>query len=311
MAKFITGKALEDAVYNIIWEAEETLLIVSPFIRLDNYFKTLFDKHCDNYKIHLIVVFGKNEGEVSRSLSKSDFDYFKKFPNISIVYVPNLHAKYYGNERKGVITSINLYDYSFINNIEFGVYSETNLMNSLTSSPDQEAWKKCLEIAEESEAVFIKRPVYQKKMLSAILGNSYIKSDILHDTTDKFYSSNSYKGNLNNVKKISDFPNQILSESASSARPSREDIENSAKPYQETKSTIKKTGYCIRTGVEIKFNIEKPLSYDAFKKWNIHGNEDFPEKFCHFSGEPSKGETSVKKPILSKNWKKAKEIFNL
>ena len=38
MAKFITGKELEDAVYSIIWDAEQTLMIVSPFVKLDNYF---------------------------------------------------------------------------------------------------------------------------------------------------------------------------------------------------------------------------------------------------------------------------------
>jgi len=73
----------------------------------------------------------------------------------------------------------------------------------------------------------------------------------------------------------------------------------------------KPTGYCIRTGVEIPFNVEKPLSYNAYKKWNELADANHPEKYCHFSGEPSNGETSVSKPILKKNWKKAKEIFDL
>ena len=89
---------------------------------------------------------------------------------------------------------------------------------------------------------------------------------------------------------------------------------NEVKKDKETKSTEKKfdkqTGYCIRTGVEIPFNIEKPMSYEAFKVWSQFGDPDYPEKFCHFSGEPSNGETSVSKPILKKNWKKAKEIFD-
>ena len=192
MPKFITGRDLEKVIYDIIWDADQTLMIVSPFVRLDDYFKKLFDKHANNPKIHLIIVFGKNEGEVSRSLSKNDFDYFNKFLYISIVYVPNLHAKYYGNESKGVITSINLHDYSFKNNIEFGVYSEANFLNNFSTSTDQEAWQTCKAIAEDNEAVFIKRPVYEKKLLSSLLGKRYIKSDVLHDTTDKFYSGIGY-----------------------------------------------------------------------------------------------------------------------
>ncbi len=93
MSKFITGKELEDAVYNIIWDAQNTLLIVSPYIKLEKYFRELFDHHLNNPKLHIIIVFGKNEGDVKRSLTKDDFDYFKKFLNISIIHIPNLHAK--------------------------------------------------------------------------------------------------------------------------------------------------------------------------------------------------------------------------
>lgn len=78
-----------------------------------------------------------------------------------------------------------------------------------------------------------------------------------------------------------------------------------------TKSFDKPNGFCIRTGVPIPFNVEKPMSYEAFKSWSKYGEPDFAEKFCHFSGEPSYGKTSVSKPILTKNWKKAKEIFDL
>ncbi len=75
--------------------------------------------------------------------------------------------------------------------------------------------------------------------------------------------------------------------------------------------TLKTVGYCIRTGVQIQFNVEKPMAYDAFKTWSYFGDPNYSEQFCHFSGEPSNGETCVNRPILKKNWKKAKEIFNL
>jgi len=76
-----------------------------------------------------------------------------------------------------------------------------------------------------------------------------------------------------------------------------------------TKKSTTETGFCIRTGISIPFNIEKPMSYDAFKTWNK--NPDNPENFCHYSGEPSDHKTSVNKPILGKNWSKAKAAYNL
>ncbi len=89
--------------------------------------------------------------------------------------------------------------------------------------------------------------------------------------------------------------------------PKFDNIDYNKGTSNNTKSD-KPTGYCIRTGVEIPFNIEKPMSHEAFKVWSRFGDPDYPEKFCHFSGEPSNGETSVSKPILKKNWNKAKEL---
>lgn len=90
-----------------------------------------------------------------------------------------------------------------------------------------------------------------------------------------------------------------------------------AKPPEKAAPAAKPTGRgapvgcCIRTGVEIPFNIEKPLSYEAYKRWSQYSDPDYAEKFCHFSGEPSNGETSVSRPILRKNWKKAQELHGV
>jgi hypothetical protein len=62
------------------------------------------------------------------------------------------------------------------------------------------------------------------------------------------------------------------------------------------------------TGVKIPFNTEKTLSPEAFKALNKYGDVNNPVKFCHYSGESSNGETSVAKPILKKNWKKAQNV---
>jgi len=89
----------------------------------------------------------------------------------------------------------------------------------------------------------------------------------------------------------------------------------SSKPADKKKDDKKnsknlKTGYCIRTGVEIPFNVGKPLSLEAFKIWSEYEDPEYPEKYCHFSGESSDGETCFSRPIMKKNWKKAKEIHD-
>ena len=73
----------------------------------------------------------------------------------------------------------------------------------------------------------------------------------------------------------------------------------------------KNQGYCIRCGESRKFSVYAPLCDKCWSVWAKHNNHDFPENFCHFSGEPSNGQTSYHKPILGKNWKKAKAQYNL
>ena len=84
------------------------------------------------------------------------------------------------------------------------------------------------------------------------------------------------------------------------------------KTYEASEILIdkRKSGYCIRTGKAIAFNVNRPMCDEAYRSWERYKDENYREKFCHFSGEPSNGETSFSKPILRKNWSKAKSLFS-
>lgn len=144
---------------------------------------------------------------------------------------------------------------------------------------------KCREIADENEAVFIKRPVYEKNLLSTLIGKNYIKSDILHDTTDKYYWG-STSNKMKTIKKLPDFPTELALGSQPTKRPGREDLD------------VVKKGFCIRTGVSIPFNPKRPFCENAYRSWAQFCNLDYPECYCHKTGEKSYGKTSMKNPIL-------------
>lgn len=221
MAEFITGKNLSEEVYDIIFNASKNLVILSPYIKLDDYFKKeVFAKHRENPALHIFIVFGKNEGKAHKSFSQADFDYFKDFPNISIVYVPNLHAKYYANDEKGIVTSINLYDYSFNHNIEFGVLSRTKILGG--SKIDQSAWEETMDLIEKNSAIFVKRPSYRKKML---IGKDYLGAVVLHDCIDDLLKGRKFKC-INALE----FPEEhILPKDGSTKRLSKEEFEKNKK----------------------------------------------------------------------------------
>jgi hypothetical protein len=272
MAKFLKGNALNAAIEEIFDDCEKQLLIVSPFIKLHSRFKNSLKAKKELDKLEIKILFGKNEKDISKSINKEDFEFLKEFPNIEISYNEHLHAKYYSDENKAVLSSMNLYEYSQNNNIEFGILTNPSLFSTFTGdSLDDDALEYFQQVVKDSQLLFQKKPKYESNLGG--LRKKYITSETLVDN---------------------------LSSS----------LIASPKKTKYTKSTteIEKThhsGFCIRTGEEIEFNPEKPMSNKAFKMWNKYADKDYPEKYCHFSGEPSNGETSFAKPILKKNWRKA------
>lgn len=245
MAKFINTRKAVSEIEDLIRNAGERLILISPYLKLSKDFKELLTYRNSKDKI-TNVIFGKQE------LNPDEMKFLQGLRFVILKYNEDLHAKCYVNDDKMVITSLNLYEFSMANNKEMGVLIDKN------------------DPAD-----------------SQLFDDAFKEVDYINQTSQQF--------ELNATKPT--FTKQT---------------ENKSSKEKLTSILINKgKGFCIRTGVEIPFNVEKPLSYDAYKKWNEFGDPDYPEKFCHFSGEPSNGDTSVSRPILKKNWKKAKEIFDL
>jgi hypothetical protein len=324
MSKFVTGKELASVVYNILFEAKEKLVLVSPYIKLDAYFRQILDQHAHNPQLELLVVFGKNPGHVTRSISREDLDYFTKFPHVTLVYAPTLHAKYYANETKGVVTSINLYDYSFEHNIEFGVYSERPqlveklLLESLHSkSVDDQAFMQALQVASTHDVVFARRPCFklQKGFIAKFTkSKDYLEPAILCNALEELVHNRSYP-----ARRLSEFPAEVeFSQTLAQTLPPRPEVAlapsaatwgttATATPTEPRHKAVylhavsevaARQGYCIRTGEPIPFNPERPFCYAAYKSWASFGNEEYPERYCHQTGKPSHGRTSKRQPIL-------------
>jgi hypothetical protein len=233
MSKFVTGKELEEVVYDILFEAKRQLLLVSPYIKLDTYFRQILDRHALNPELEIIVVFGKNEGNVTRSVSRADLDYFTKFQHVTLVYAPYLHAKYYGNEVKGVVTSINLYDYSFRNNIEFGVYSENapimerflEAMNK--KSLEDQSFEQAMLVASSHDVIFAKRPIYKlrgglmSKLVGSSMGKDYLGTEVVFDVMEDLLSNRPYE-----AKRLANLPKEVeFQQMIPQVRPSRQEVE--------------------------------------------------------------------------------------
>ena len=289
MAKFVKGNGLNAEIESIFDDAEVQLTIISPFIKLHKRFKDSLKSKINNPKLEVQLVFGKNESNKSKSLSSEDFEFFKQFANVRIYYEPRLHAKYYANQTAAVLSSMNLYEYSQNNNIEFGIVTQREMgLDRLKEKVmgvelDNDAWQYFNSVVERSELLYFNEPVYESNMLG--LSKKYIRSEVRVDLlTDE----------LSKAMRVT------------KAKPNKPAEVESVRPRTDSKN-----GYCIRTGEQIPFDLTKPYTDKALKSWSRYKNEDFAEKFCHFSGESSEGKTTMAKPILGKHWKSAKKEFNL
>lgn len=314
MSKFLTGKKLEDKLTDIIWNAKKYIIIVSPFIKLDDYVKNILEKVKTHHDIKFYLLFGKNENSRNRSISEEDFQYFTEFKNITILYNKDLHAKHYCNENEGLITSLNLYDYSMVNNVEYGVHFTDSLISTDKLFRETEAFTDEL-LYEKSDVIYLKKPQYSKGLLG--LGKKYQDSKIIYDISEDFFANNeNYEKRILNSfdlevesiveKKFSIKPTRevkkekLSEENINSNENLKETIEvNKELQFSKTTNDYKEeVGYCIRTGREIPFNPDKPFSLSAYRMWDVYGNYDYPENYCHKTGKESYGKTSMANPIL-------------
>jgi len=292
MAEFITDNRINLVLEEMIKNADEFLYLISPYIKLHDRLKAELKAKLTHHNLAITVMFGKNEGDAEKSVKKEDIDFFMQFPNIRICYEKNLHAKFYASEECSMLTSMNLHQFSQNTNIEAAILmypkrSLEQLANVLvtTQSIDEDAIKYFETVIERSEEIYVSEPQYKKDFLG--LTKKFTETKIIKNIVEEFFtkkSSNSYS-NVSSTKKFSY---------------KRSDFFEAEPTYQQPNfpQKVQNTAFCIRTGRSIPFNRNMPYCDDAYTTWKQFGNPDYPESYCHSTGKPSSGKTSMRNPIL-------------
>jgi phosphatidylserine/phosphatidylglycerophosphate/cardiolipin synthase-like enzyme len=152
MAKFLTTSWVSSYIEDIIKNAKEEVVLVSPYLQLSQSFYERL-KDAQDHDVNIIIVYGKSE------LSSKETALLEKLPNLSLYFSKNLHAKCYFNESSMVITSMNMYEYSEKNNREMGVYITKNEDNEIY----EEASKETQSIIRSSDEVQLSKTVKSKR----------------------------------------------------------------------------------------------------------------------------------------------------
>ena len=133
MAKFLNTSATNYFLEELIKDAKDRLILISPFLKLNDRIKELLaDKN--RLKIDVRIVYGKSE------LQPEEINWLKELTYIRTSFCKNLHAKCYMNEELCIIASLNLYEFSQVNNNEMGVL--------IRRSDDAELYKDAYEEAQ-------------------------------------------------------------------------------------------------------------------------------------------------------------------
>lgn len=114
MAVFLTTRGTTSEIERIINNATDGIVLISPFIKIpDSLFQNL--RAADQLNKKITLVYGK------KKLEPNIIEQLNQLKNLKLYYFEQLHAKCYFNESSMVITSLNLYDFSEINNREMGI----------------------------------------------------------------------------------------------------------------------------------------------------------------------------------------------
>ena len=114
MVEFLTTAGVSYHLEELIKQSNERLVLISPFLRLSTRIRELLEDK-NRMKIDIRVVYGKSE------LMPDENNWLESMTSIRTSFCPNLHAKCYMSERAVLITSMNLHEFSQVNNHEMGV----------------------------------------------------------------------------------------------------------------------------------------------------------------------------------------------
>ena len=101
-------------IEQLIQEDTSFLILVSPYLKLNRRLKAKMEMNFAHIP-QILFLYRENQ------LNQIEHDWLTRQANVTLIPIENLHAKIYLNEHRCLITSMNLYEYSQVNNHEIGI----------------------------------------------------------------------------------------------------------------------------------------------------------------------------------------------
>ena len=240
MTEALDTHALNMRINDVIDNAKTRLVIISPYLSIYNNLRKIIEL-ADKRGVNIVVIYRKIE---------DNSDILEWLSSLKHVYVgqsDNLHAKYYGEDEGAVITSMNLYEYSQVNNEELGIL--------IDSKHDTEAFYDMIYFIRK--IIDLSKPIY-----STIKCEFFEEKKVISRLPN--YKFSMLKEPINNI------PEKKLTESE-----------------EEPPSSNVIQGFCIRCGKKIDIESNTYYCDLCFTRWKQYNNPNYQEKYCHICGKPA------------------------
>jgi phosphatidylserine/phosphatidylglycerophosphate/cardiolipin synthase-like enzyme len=131
MAEFLDTTAISYRIERLLKDAQQRIVLISPYLKLRPRIRELIEDALRR-RVTVQVVYGKKE-------ECGGADLLRAVPGVQVTFCKNVHAKCYMNEQTGIITSLNLYDFSEAKNQEMGVLFDRTSDPQLFAQAAEEA----------------------------------------------------------------------------------------------------------------------------------------------------------------------------
>ena len=132
MAKYLDTSHISSELMELLKEAKEKIILVTYSLQVNTQIQErLKTKSKIGTLSEITLIYGNTKPK------KSELEWMSEIDDLKVWQKKNLHAKCYINEKKAIISSMNLYDYSQTTNVEMGFL--------ITKDEDPEAYAKMME----------------------------------------------------------------------------------------------------------------------------------------------------------------------
>jgi len=226
MAKFLDTTGVSNELAQIIKSAKEKLILISPFLQISDRFKEMLEDQ-DRMKLDIRIIYGKSE------LQPQESNWLKSLKSVRTSICKNLHAKCYLNEKESLISSMNFYEFSQMNNNEMGIVVYKSEDSQLYNDINEEA-RRLIRVSEEIK-VTVEKVIPKEELSKNGEGHCIRCGTSLEINPEHPYC-------LNDYQKWKEF---------------------------EDKKYIEKTGFCHICGKPNASSMEKPSCIGCYKKNKI------------------------------------------